>query len=169
MHNKTRGHKVLYYGICFVDFKLHGATLLCWPSCLLVRPTGACARLKREASSPPICRHAVWFRAKPLFVGVCRSEMTQVTKVLFPPPANICRRTNTPQLSGLQGQWGIGGACPGNWNALYRHRCRRGASTGLHVQGRVCAIQEHRVKRNTLQIRWWSFPVVFTWPYVFWK
>lgn len=29
MHNKTHGHKVLYYGICFADFKLHSATLLC--------------------------------------------------------------------------------------------------------------------------------------------
>lgn len=123
MHNKTHGHKVLYYGICFADFKLHSATLLCWTSCLLVCPTGARTRLKREASSPPICRHAVWFHAEPLFGGANRSKMTQVTKVLFPPRANIYRWTNRPQLSGLQSQWGIGETCPHTQNALYHHLC----------------------------------------------
>lgn len=55
MRNKTHGYKVFYYGICFLDFKLHSARLPCWMSCLLVLPTGASSRLKREVSSAPIC------------------------------------------------------------------------------------------------------------------
>lgn len=92
MYNKTQYHKAVYYELLFLQLQPHSVTY-----------AHHCARVRQAYSAHVetggrlflclwiLCDCVISPHAKPLFDSVYRSNMTEVTKVLFPPTANIYR------------------------------------------------------------------------------
>lgn len=94
MYNKRQYHKAVYYELLFLQLQFHSVTYA--------------RRRARFSSRQAYAAHVetggrlflcLWIlcdcvispHAKPLFDSVYRSNTTEVTKVLFPPTANIYR------------------------------------------------------------------------------
>lgn len=92
MYNKTQHHKAVYCELLFLELQLHTYVHHCARFSI---PQAYAAHVETGGRLFPclwiLCDCVILPHAKPLFDSVYRSNMTEVTKVLFPPTANIYR------------------------------------------------------------------------------